>query len=160
MKKVHRVTVSAFLAALITTTGCGGGSSLEEDSAAARTAASKGGHDAPIGVSMAVTPDPTTLNGTVTISLWPGSLAGQQLFINWVCNQNGAGVADGRSYELSYAVGNEAGYSWVTDHYEWQFVIPATALFTSGPASCWAKGLTYSRRSGYTAAAQANFSVQ
>ncbi len=109
---------------------------------------------------MTVAPNPTTLNGSVTIGLWPGSLLRQQLFINWVCTQNGATVADGRSWELGYAVGNEEGYSWVTDHYEWQFVIPATAVFTSGPASCWAKALTYSAKRGYTAVAQANFDVQ
>ncbi len=162
MKTTHRALLSGLLAALVATAGCGG-SSLDEQAAAAaaaKSSPSKGGKNSPTGVSMTVAPDPTVLNGTVTVSLWPGSLFGQQLFINWMCTQNGVDVADGRSWELSYAVGNESGYSWVNDHYEWQFVIPTTAVFTSGPASCWAKGLSYSTKFGYTVVAQANFSVQ
>lgn len=153
MQAVHRAITSGLLAALLIAAGCGGSSLDGQSTLDAR-------NRGPSGVSMTVAPDPTTLNGTVTIGLWPGSLLGQQLFINWMCTQNGVDVADGRSWELGYAVGNESGYSWVTDHYEWQFVIPATGVFTSGPASCWAKGLTYSPKRGYTAVAQANFNVQ
>ncbi len=165
MHKIHHALISSLLAALIATAaGCGGSSDgLDSASATAKngTASNKGGgHGTPTGVSMSVAPNPTVLNGLLTISFWPGSLLGQQLFINWMCTQNGADVADGRSWELSYAVGNESGYSWVNDHYEWQFTIPATSVFTSGPATCWSKGLTYDFKSGYTVVAEADFAVQ
>lgn len=96
----------------------------------------------------------------MTISLTPGSLSGNQLFLNWVCSESGVDVASGRSWELSYAVGNEPGYAWVTDHFEWTFTMAQTTSFTRGPASCWAKALTYDFKAGYTVVATAGFIVQ
>ncbi len=163
----HRRTLLASSLALLVAlvTACGGedpaaqAATLDGTPAADAAFARKAGGSTAT-VAMSVAPNPVALNGSTTISLYPGSLKGQQLFINWQCTKDGVSVASGRSWELNYAVGNETGYAWVNDHFEWTFTVYGSSVFTSGPASCVAKGLLYTAKNGYTSVGQATFSVQ
>jgi hypothetical protein len=166
------LTRSLLAVAVVTAAACGGAEPSTDPSAMSAQSASasagggggspgkKGGGSTGTAVAMSVTPSTVALNGTVTVALTPGSIAGKQIFINWMCNQSGQDVASGRSWELNYAVGNESGYAWVTDHFEWTFTVFASPVFAAGPATCWAKGLLYTSKSGYQVVGQVNFTVQ
>lgn len=162
MHMIQRLAVTGILVVLVT--ACGGADPSNEVGQSDTTLSAKsgtrgGGKTTASPVTVAVAPDPVALGGTATVSVWPGGST-QQLFVNWMCTQNGAIVASGRSYELGYAATNEPGYGWSTDHYWWTFSIPVTSVFTAGPADCIARALTYSDKAGYVLVGQVNFSVQ
>jgi hypothetical protein len=162
MHVIQKLAASSILVVLAA--ACGGADPSSDVGQSATTLSGKsgargGGKTTTSPVTVAVAPNPVALAGTATVSVWPGGST-QQLFVIWVCTQNGAIVASDRSYELGYAATNEPGYGWSADHFWWTFSIPATSVFTTGPADCVARALTYTDKAGFVLVGQASFSVQ
>lgn len=136
MNVSRRAFFTCLSALVVAAAGCGG----SETDAASTDAAAKGGGATTASVVMAAAPDPADRNANLTISVYPGSLASQQLIIKWQCYQNGQMLAYDGSYDLGAAVSQGLpGYTWNVDHYEWTFVMSQMQWnnhLQAGPAAC------------------------
>lgn len=158
IKRDSRTTGLA-LAALVTLLAACGGS--ESDLAASADAARGGAKLPAVPASLAVTPGTVSLGQTVTISLYPGSYANDRLFVNWTCYQNGAAVSHDGTYEFHDAVAYQIpGYTFLGDHYDWQFTFVPLQNYTGGAASCDVIASYVNRKSQWIQIASASFAAQ
>jgi hypothetical protein len=159
IERDHRIAGLALAAFVSLLAACGGS---ESDLAASTDAARGGGAKIPASpASLAITPGTVSLGQTVTISLYPGSYAGDRLFVNWTCYQNGAAVSHDGTYEFHDAVTYQIpGYTFLGDHYDWQFTFEPLQNYTGGAANCDVIASYVNRKSQWIQIAAASFAAQ
>lgn len=149
---------SALAVVLAIASGCGG---TEQELASSADAARGGKTGGTSTASIAVSPSVVSLGQQITISFYPGANANDRLFLNWTCYQNGAQVSHDGTYELHEAVSlGIPGYTYLGDHYDWQFTFEPLQSYTGGAASCDVIGSYVNRKSQWIQIAAGSFAAQ
>ncbi len=159
--------IPALLTALVAAAGCGGtettdhGTFVDPASAEAKGGASK---TTSTPATLTATPSVVDRNAPLTLGLYPGAYAGQQLLIKWQCYQNGQMLAYDGSNELTASVAMAVpGYTADGANLDWTLVVSQSstiyALVAGVGADCQAQAYSVNKRFQWTEIASTTFSV-
>ncbi len=144
MHDIRRLMLGLGVAAMLA--ACGGTETddlVDPDGsaeAAARGGKNGGGTPAPSG-GASISATNAVYGGYTVVSFYPGSYAGNQLYVGYKCTQNGATVLAASSWELHYAVSaGYVSYALLGDHYNVVFNSLRSQVYTGGSASCVVEG--------------------